>query len=141
MIPKSIIDSYLNILIKRITGIDICNPALFREELGDACPSDEAILAENDIYLAEEAAKIAHQNEINAGFDTGLGFRIGLDDDSQVWMTQTKVSAISLGYQNSTPIDIPDIDGNWHTITYGDLNGFQHDYIIACFNLKKSKPK
>ena len=140
MISQELINSRLQLILLRL-GKTVINAALFREELGADCPTDEEILAEDAKYLQEEADKKAHENEVNSGFDTGLDFRIGLDDESQAWMTQTKVSCISLKYTAATPIDIPDIDGNWHTILYSDLNAFQHDYIIACFNLKKSKPK
>ena len=98
----------------------------------DEYDSAKCRLAEKRVIQAQTAAAI------QSGYDTGLGFRIGLDKESQSWFTQTQVSLGVLGFTDSQNVEIPDVNKVTKVVTYAQLKGFLSGYIMTCFALGKA---
>ena len=92
--------------------------------------------------LAEKrVAQAALNSQIQSGFDTGLGFRLGLSKEAQAWITQTKVSLDALGFTNDQPVEIPDANNVKKVISFGQFKAFLPPYIMACFAIQKANWK
>lgn len=134
-------DDVIGILREYNERAIVTNPDLIEEtwvnsdvEIPDQDEYDAAKgrLAEKRVIQAQTAAAI------QSGYDTGLGFRIGLDKDSQAWFTQTQVSLGVLGFTDSQNVEIPDVNKVTKVVTYAQLKGFLNGYIMACFALGKA---
>jgi|GWRWMinimDraft_5_1066013.scaffolds.fasta_scaffold25051_2 hypothetical protein len=148
MISQELIDSRLQVILSRI-GKKVTNSALFREELGADCPSDEEILAEDAIYLAEESAKAqsiqtekqkesAYLAWVSQGFDTGLGYKIRVADADQVAFDKIDGQLNRKGVPLTYIIKIEAMDGTIKALTYAQFKMIMVAYGDYCYNSWKA---
>lgn len=143
MISQDLINTRLGLILSRL-GKPVSNAALFREELGSDCPTDEDILAEDARYLSEEAAKaqaaqLAAQKEaaysawVAQGFDTGLGYKIRVGDADQVAFDKLDGQLARKGVSDSYVIKIEAMDGTIKALTYAQFKAVMLAYGDYCY--------
>lgn len=135
MISKDLINSRLGIVLSRL-GKPVCNAALYKEELGVNCPTDQEILAEYVKYLEEvEADKnklIAYNAALSEGFDTGLGFNLSVTEYAQTRFSVLMTGLRNLSPSNETVIKIWDKDKVEQKITYAQFKAIMQGYTLHC---------
>lgn len=148
MITYDLIDSRLNVILSRL-GKTVTNAALFREELGADCPSDEAILAEDAKYLAEQAliatTRSAYETLLSQGYDTGRGYKISISQNSfnklNSYISWLKDMVAANQYTNDTILYLEDMDGVAHPEKVGFIISIKLPYGGKCLQAESIKPK
>lgn len=143
MISKDLINTRLGLILSRL-GKKVTNAALFREELGVDCPSDEAILSEDAKYLAEEEAKqqaieaskqkeAAYSAWVAQGFNAG-GYKLRVSDSDQIAFSKLMSSLMLKNPADSFEVKIEAMDGSIKTLTYAQFKTLMIAYGDYCYN-------
>lgn len=122
MITQELINTELGAILADM-GHPVCNAALYKQELKDACPTDEAILvkkAERDLAKAVLAA----------GHDTGLGFSIGVTESDKLTFTTLATKLAIENTLDTADVEITDVNNTKQTITYAQFKTIMSAYIL-----------
>jgi hypothetical protein len=147
MISRDLINSRLGLILSRL-GKTVTNAALFREELGEDCPSDEAILAEDAKYLTEQEQlinkKSAYATALSEGYLTSHGYKLSVGDSSfktmSAYIDWLKEMIVAGQYTNDTVLFLKDKDGNKHPEKVGYIISLKLPYGARCLEVESFAP-
>ena len=140
MISQELINTSLGVILSRL-GKPVSNAALYKEELGKECPSDEEILAEaqameNESELKKEKSD-AKNEALSLGYDTGLGFSLSVSEYAQTRFAVLMTGLKNLSAPNDTILPIKDIESVPQKVTYDQFKKIMQGYTLHCLELEK----
>ena len=147
-LPSDLLNFRMQVVLERL-GKKVTNPLRFREELGLDCPTDEEILVEDQVYLAEEATKaqsaqtekqkeLAYLAWVSQGFDTGLGYKIRVADADQVAFDKIDGQLTRKNVPLTYVVKIEAMDGTIKALTYAQFKTVMLAYGDYCYNSWKA---
>lgn len=147
MITQEFINSDLGYVLNAL-GYGVSNAALWREELGDNAPTEDAILAKWEEIKAErssqQSALDAYNTELSIGYDTGLGYRLSCGRNSYLDFSAFRtwiMDAEAVGAVNpSTTFEIRDKDGVKRQITVANYKLLLVPYGVRCKQIWDMEP-
>jgi hypothetical protein len=69
------------------------------------------------------------------GYDTGLGYYLGVEDGDQIAFTKISSGLMLLGVPDAYPMEIKDTTGQMHAVTFGQFKVIMSGYIPYCYSL------
>jgi hypothetical protein len=89
------------------------------------------ILTWDDLLTAES------QSASNSQFDTELGYALGVSDEDQLAFTKLSSGFQLIGVSDDHQLEIKDINGQMHEVTFLQFKQIMTGYIQFCYNLWK----
>lgn len=147
MISKELINSRLQLILSRL-GKTVTNSALFREELGADCPTDEEILAEDQKYLTEQNEKKSkldiYNTALSNGFDTGKGYSLSVASKSfhtmNAYIDWIKDMVVARQFTDDTVLYLQDNKGVKHPEKVSFIIGIKLAYGAKCLEVESLAP-
>ena len=147
---KDFIDSRLGYVLSQM-GKPVKNAALWMEELGSNAPVESDILAKDTELLNVESnlkkQGNAYSTALSHGFDTGLGFKLSISDESYKTISSFAdwVDRVYSANAQSQifPSGIPIVDqiGVYHSISHPQLTALLVPFGATCLAAYQIKPK
>lgn len=87
----------------------------------------QEILAEWQKNASTQQAQINFEQAVAAGFDTGLGWNLPIDDDSRAALSQLRLQileGVNFGIwtdDSVCPVELRDVGGELHQLTIGQI--------------------
>lgn len=110
-----------------IYGVDASRVISFRDEATAEQRAAAQAIADAWDFDAENAKQATFDAAVKAGFDTGLGFRLAIDDAGRKAFTELRTQLLEgiefglLTNDSQCPVKIADVDGGLHQLTVGQV--------------------
>jgi len=132
MLTQELINTELGYILSQM-GCPVTNAALYQQELGANCPTEDAILAKK----AElDAAKAKAQAILDTGYtDPITGYVLGVAKSDQDWFGNGAAGLALLNLPDTAAFPIKEINGTKHQITVGQFKQIMTGYFAFCINL------